>query len=1075
MQTIATHCHDQTQRRLALDPTQSFIVRAPAGSGKTELLIQRFLVMLARVQHPEHVLALTFTRKAASEMRNRVLSALLKATQENQPQDPLQKQRWLLAKKVLQQNDHYHWNLLENPNQLSIQTIDSLCLRFVQNMPITSGIGTQPRISEHPDRLYRASVHNLFNDLETNQTWTPSLIHLLTHLDMNYQKAEALLITMLKRREQWLEIICKPTTRIYLESGLKAVRHDLLSCLKCTITEEQRQQLTQLIQYAQNPSQDNAMDDETDFWSACATLFLTKEKRWRKQWTAREGFHAKNASSSKMKRLIQDLSTQVRETLEKPLIEFANAPPAHYTDEQWNILNDLFTLLPVLTAYLQVTFQQHNQIDYNELTLRAHLALDAHLPSDLALGLAQQIQHILVDEFQDTSLSQFRFLEKLLTLWDANDQRSLFLVGDPMQSIYRFRKAQVGLFAHVCQFGMAHLQLTPLYLNTNFRSHQVLIDWQNQIFNHLVTELDTVSFTPAYAWRQEDLDHTMVQHHWFTDPQTEGITIAQLIQTLQTQDPLGSVALLIRSRSALHSIIPALQQAGIVYSAVGIDPLAHKPIISDLKALTRALIDPSDEIAWLAVLRAPYCGLSLCDLHALAHQRNTTLLARCEQFMDLSLSTDAKSRLQRIMPTLHRAFSERGRISLARWIEKTWILLGGPTCLEEQDVTDVYTFFDRLHFISEKHSGPVQLIEQLEEELNTCYVDSLQSQARIEIMTLHKAKGLEFDHVILPGLHRSIRRDEEPLLFYSDYLSAQHKQYLLLAPIYSNTKDTDPIYAYLKRQDKQQQIQEAKRLLYVAATRARKSLHTVARVQYDAQQVIPPKSDCLLSYLWPYLKVPKAIPNTTKNPKLKQPKPLLKRLQSDWKNPIALREKENVNLNQPWSWQVKTEQIIGTVIHRLLYHISDEGLAHWSIECIQTRDAQIRSLLIHYGISKNFELQAVERVTHALIKTLQDPIGRWILSKHLEDQSEFSVSDPQQDHIIDRTFLDHTGIRWIIDYKVSMQPIDDIPVFLCQQRAQHAQQLTRYATLIRQMHNEPIYLGLYFPLSGLWDYWRYQP
>lgn len=119
--------HDQQQREYALDATQSFIVQAPAGSGKTELLIQRFLTLLTGVKSPEEVLAITFTKKAASEMRARIVKALKHAYSEPEPDSPHAKKTWRLAKTVLDRDQQLNWNLIQNPNQLRIQTIDALC------------------------------------------------------------------------------------------------------------------------------------------------------------------------------------------------------------------------------------------------------------------------------------------------------------------------------------------------------------------------------------------------------------------------------------------------------------------------------------------------------------------------------------------------------------------------------------------------------------------------------------------------------------------------------------------------------------------------------------------------------------------------------------------------------------------------------------------------------------------------------------------------------------------------------------------------------------------------------------
>src|SRR5437763_11139563 len=122
MQTIQhPNLKDAYERQRALDPTQSFIVQAPAGSGKTELLTQRYLVLLGCVKQPEEILAITFTKKSAAEMRSRIIAALKNVCENPEPSVPHAQQTWQLAKQAMERNDSLGWNLLDNPNRLQIQ------------------------------------------------------------------------------------------------------------------------------------------------------------------------------------------------------------------------------------------------------------------------------------------------------------------------------------------------------------------------------------------------------------------------------------------------------------------------------------------------------------------------------------------------------------------------------------------------------------------------------------------------------------------------------------------------------------------------------------------------------------------------------------------------------------------------------------------------------------------------------------------------------------------------------------------------------------------------------------------
>src|SRR5256885_15730645 len=133
--------------------------------------------------------------------------------------------------------------------------------------------------------------------------------------------------------------------------------------------------------------------------------------------------------------------------LREALWALYNMPPAEYDDRQWEALEAILALLKPAVAHLKVLFGERGQADFTEFAHGALAALGSvDDPSDLLLSLDQKISHVLVDEFQDTSLSQFELLTQLTSGWQQGDGRTLFLVGDPMQSIYRFREAEVSLF-----------------------------------------------------------------------------------------------------------------------------------------------------------------------------------------------------------------------------------------------------------------------------------------------------------------------------------------------------------------------------------------------------------------------------------------------------------------------------------------------------------------------------------------------------------------------------------------------------------------------------------------------------
>ena len=152
---------DAPARAAAIDPTRSFCVSAPAGSGKTELLIQRYLSLLPRVRRPEQVLAITFTRKAAAEMRERVMTALQSAREGTPCDSPHQQVTRSLAEQALQADEDYGWHLLRDVSRFNIKTIDSFCAGLTRQMPVLSQFGGQADVVGDASQLYCEAVVEL--------------------------------------------------------------------------------------------------------------------------------------------------------------------------------------------------------------------------------------------------------------------------------------------------------------------------------------------------------------------------------------------------------------------------------------------------------------------------------------------------------------------------------------------------------------------------------------------------------------------------------------------------------------------------------------------------------------------------------------------------------------------------------------------------------------------------------------------------------------------------------------------------------------------------------------------------
>jgi ATP-dependent helicase/nuclease subunit A len=1088
---------DQPHRERALHPAHSFIVQAPAGSGKTELLTQRFLVLLKQVKQPEEILAITFTKKAAAEMRERIIQALTKASKESEPESEHGKKTWRLAKAALQQNHDQNWNLLQNPTRLRIQTMDSFNASLTRQLPILSQFGASPEIADNSELLYEEAIQEFFLLLEENTEWSDDIAQLLDHMDNDLEKVKKLLIQLLAKRDQWLPHIIEnrhdTQLKNTLEKQLQEINLNILQQATQSFPKSQQEELLFLIQYAAHHLQNVEMKKITDFpgnqlkdipsWKIIAQFLLTKEETWRKMVDKNSGFPVEGATKeekSDLKAVKQRMTTLLQvlpehENLRLALIDLLNAPHIEFKPNQWSTLLALHNVLHLLAAQLKIIFQRHGKIDYIENAQAAQLALGTkEEPTDLTLALDYKIHHILIDEFQDTSNSQYRLLEQLTLGWEPQDGRTLFIVGDPMQSIYRFREAEVGLFIRARKQGIGNIQLESLVLSVNFRSIPGIVEWVNQHFKNVFpTHEDissgAISFSPSMAFKSDDMTQAVTLHP-FNENENENQSaheIISIIKKSQQNNPAGSICILVRTRNNLSSIIPALKKANISYRAIDIDPLSKRPMIQDLLSLTKAMLDYTDKLAWLSILRAPWCGLSLNDLLIISGNETDDIIWERINSTEITacLSPESQKRLKYISHVLNKKFSERLRFNLRQWIESTWMQLGGPACAaNENELEDTSAFFHLLEKLDE--AGEITDITQLETAIDKLYASSASvSDSAIQIMTIHNAKGLEFDTVILPCLESQLTYDDAQLLLWMEYVNKEFSS-LLISPIQATYEEQDSIYDYIKYQQKIKSDYEIARLLYVAVTRARNSLHLVFNV---------PKSmrSSLLKQIYPSIK---ADIDTLLNENKSEDAPIensintqpLHRLSLKWSPPL-----QEINSTSAPAYeqdetgfilQDATAKCMGILIHKMLEYFSLHGFKQWQAKSETQQSDYIKNHLRQLNILPKNLSKAAKQVLKAISNTLNDKQGLWILQQHHDAQSEFAISTETDTFIIDRTFVDESGVRWIIDYKSSSPTDESLEKFLQQEEKEYSEQLKKYCKAFQAVEQREIKLALYFPM-----------
>ena len=1098
---------DLAQRAQAIEPTGSYIVQAPAGSGKTTLLTQRFLALLAGVEQPEEIIAVTFTVKAAREMQTRIQAALFSAANEPPPECPHALAVYHLASQALARDKRQRWELLRNPNRLRIMTIDALAAYLAKQLPLLSGISSGSQVTDDANVLYQQAARRLFDNLDDSSKLGQALGQLLLHLDNHLGRAEHLLVNLLAQRDQWLPFIMNwrntPDLRQRLSHSLTRVNKHLVSQLRQQLSAAQYTELTDIAHFALlHLANTEGVDDTAVLanpaqWQTVANCWLSQKGDWRKSLTKRQGFPASSDAKDKaekalfkqMKQRAQDLIAEMADDAEllSAWQGVQTMPPDYYHDSQWQAIDALLTVLPYLAATLQLVFAGQKSCDFSEVSLSALQALgDAEHPTDLALHLDYAIKHVLVDEFQDTSSNQYELILGLTRGFTPGDGRSVFVVGDPMQSIYRFRKADVGLFLRTWQNGLGDLPLTPLRLRSNFRSTQGIVDWVNACFSRICPHHDDISrgaiaYQSAVAANIDASPAVFTYSHLDETSEQEAHTIVDIITQTQRQTPEKSIAILVRSRHHLQAILPALKQAHIAYQATDIESLANTPICRDLLALTRALVQPADRTAWLACLRAPWCGLTLSDLWVIAHQRKAyPLIDRLKHAGKLPLSASGKQRALSCYEKLHFALKNRRRSSLRKTVENTWRALGGPACLSHADeFTYANSFFQLLERLDE--AGDCVDLAQLDAGLARLTANTTSEAPNpVHIMTIHKSKGLEFDVVLLPGLNRRLRGDEQRLLYWLEFTLADSQE-LLISPIRHATEMQSPHYQFLQTEDQYRARFEAIRLLYVAATRARSQLHLLASFnEVSAEhETLNPQPQSALGLWWPYLQDSFGLP--TNSQRVAQPaqpsepiQPNLMRLRQlpQFELSFSLQSKTTSRIDLATLNSHSLAQTIGNETHLWLQHLADHTGVLPGIDDLPQITEQIARRLQRLGLTLTDYQTAHEAVVRCIGNTLSCERGRWILGAHPEAYAEYPLSCQRQagieHYVIDRLIRDSQGALWIIDYKVSIQDVSDETDFFATYSQRYLPQLTNYAQLVAQHFQQQPHIGLYFPYQAAW-------
>jgi ATP-dependent exoDNAse (exonuclease V) beta subunit len=1113
---------DQHARQDALDVSRSFIVQAPAGSGKTELLIQRYLRLLAIVDEPEEIVAITFTRKAAQEMRQRIGNSLQMAADGDEAPEPHQQNTLQAAQVVLKRDEQLDWRLLQSPRRMRIQTLDAFNAGIARSLPVSSGLGGISRTIADAEMqsLYQQAATATLDWLGSGEEMQDVVESVFSHLDNNAGVYVSHLARMLQSRDQWLALLGSGShsdgdyeqARQTLESGIAHVITRQIWRVSQALPADMASDLATTIDYAAGNLADAGKHDdplldlqgiteipghelaERTRWQAVATMLLTQKGEFRKTVNKNNGFPPNDEGQ---KKAFVEMLLQLRqiEGLAEQLQHVRMLPAPHYSDDQWTVLTALFQLLPQAVAELRRLFGENSVCDHIEVALAAAAALgSSDSPGDIALLLDYRIRHLLVDEMQDTSLRQYQLLEHLTEGWTPGDGKTLFCVGDPMQSIYRFRDAEVGQFIVARDDGIGSVHPEFRILRRNFRSGEHLVHWFNTIFSQIMPLQDDIT-AGAIAYSESvpvdtHSDNGSVTVHPLIDCDAlaEARFAANQVQQCIEENAGDSVVVLVRSRTQLVEFLAELRAAGTPYQAIEIDRLTDLPEIIDLLALTRALCHDGDRTAWLGLLHGPWVGIQWGDILALVvNDTQTTVLELAGDAERLSsLSKDARTRLKTFVACIGESQSHPAVESLRNRVERCWFALGGPGLLQSEDqLSNVYRYFDVLDKIGT--AGTLADVRELESMLDQERVSSLASNnCNLQIMTMHKSKGLQFDHVFLYGLGRATRPGQKAVLSWLTIPDSDEAD-MIISPIGPRSVlEHDPLHMFIEATEKDKQQYELDRLLYVSCTRAKSTLHLIGNVMTtaDGESLRGARSGSLLQRLWPavesvyqqaFEKRSDKSADTAQAVSEFFRQPLCRRFRETWMHagiPALPQQsgnesKANAETEEKvqFYWVGAHARHAGTIVHRWLHLMTTTGDLSRA-ESSADQAVQSARWARELGVAEPDIDSVCRRVTKALKATLADDKGRWLVGG--DGDSELPLTGVWNDQVvsivIDRVRIDEQGVHWIVDYKTSTHEGGDLPGFLRQETDRYRQQLQKYATIYSATTTATVRSALYFPL-----------
>lgn len=812
------------QRRAAEDRGHDVVVTAGAGSGKTSTLVARYASLLADGIDLRRVMAVTFTEKAAREMRSRVRKTMVD----------------LMAKAHDEEERKFWMELNAKMDSARISTIHSLCAEILRSHPAEAIV--DPRFEVYDESLTAALRAQIVEDTLAKLVGLVDFTPLFRNFEINdLRSLFTYLLNMRLEAQEALEKDIDPVA---------TVQENFLTLLQLSEIQDPLRALRELhgIELMNDAGEGLTaqIEELLAMWNEAEAALASGElipglriffRMRREKMDLRKG-----KKDSEAKEQLRQLRTAFDEWI-VPICggkDSGNEPPNQETEQVFaEVLNLIKSAFTILVTDYKSALNQVSSLDFDDLEQGA-----AQLLQNLAIQekWQSQVDALLVDEFQDTNQRQRAIVEAL-----SGNSGKLFIVGDAKQSIYRFRRADVSVFRAIRQ-SIRRRGGIPVDLNLTFRAHAPLLSGMNDILRKIMGEKENPSrpffepFSPLLPHHDEPREGITGPHIEYVIGASEDTDtsraaaaselVARLLQ-LNKQGQIkqwDDVTLLFRAATGFPPYEAAFEKAGIPFVTVAGKGFYNRAEIRDLLNILRALSDPSDDLAMAGLLRSPAFALSDAALFQLRWVDGQVVDYWNALHGDLIvLSVIDKEKARRAVSILEVLLPLVDRIPVAELLRKLVDATDYRALLAIDDQTGggsrLWRNLDKL-MSDAQASGKVNVRDFLDYLVTINDAGAREGEAPAEalgsvrLMTIHKSKGLQFPIVILADAGRGSRITSEAA-------------YILPEMGLACKLDPEPLlYRLSKVMDKMQVEAEEQRILYVALTRAEQKLIINGHAKY---------------------------------------------------------------------------------------------------------------------------------------------------------------------------------------------------------------------------------------------------